>query len=387
MVFNSNEVHNTKTVYDKISKIKDILGKNYQWDTIFIAKLILSDEIINYNNDLIEILNDENISRDIKKVVISLLPKVSINKLLDFLWDKNQHLLVELSEKVFDSQYLEFKPILEKNKKYWFDFLLWLIWTFQEITVIDDFIHSFLSDTSIELLLRWALYDKIWIDNRHNILIPDDLKSVVNRKTIKNDISFKKEIETPILIAKNNLWDIEKDNDKKSLIFYLRYWTIKQSFYDLIISLIQKVKFQIKAWFIDFEQIIIVFRNPETYDTNIFDVLKDGNEIVKFAFVQWQDFKDLLSSPNRHVVHFSDWTPEELLNKQNWISIINRITIDRFWLEEFAVWKYIPLDWNFDSEKLWNDDYYIDNFYSVLRKIFEKNVWVNKKVWKIISNK
>lgn len=386
MGFNSNEEHHTKTIYDKISKIKDIPGKNYQWDTVFIAKLILSDEKINYNNDLIEILNDENIARDIKKVVISLLPKISINKLLNLLWDKNQHLLLELSEKVIDSQYLEFKPILEKYKEYWFDFLFWLIWTFQEIIIIDDFINSFLSDTSIELHLRWALYDKIWIDNRHNILIPDDLERVVNRKTIENPIVSKKEIEIPIWIAKNNLWDIEKDNNKNSLIFYLRYWTIKQSFYDLIISLIQQVKFQIKAWFIDCEQIIIVFRNPESYDANIFDVIKDKNEIVKFAFVQWQDFKDLLSSPNRHVVHFSDWTPEELLNKQNWKSIINRKTIDRFWLEEYAVWKYVPLDWNFDSEKLRNDDYYIDNFYSALRKIFENNVWVKEKVWEIISN-
>lgn len=350
------------------------------------ARLILSNEQIDYNNELIEILNNENISRDIKKVVISLLPKVSINKLLNLLWDKNQHLLLELSEKVFDSQYLEFKPILERYKEYWLDFLLWLIWTFQEITVLDDFIHSFLSDTSIELILRRALYDKIWIDNRHNILIPDDLKRVVNRKTIDNPIVLKKEIEIPNWIHQNNLWDIEKDNNKKSLIFYLRYWSIKQSFYDVIISLVQQVKFQIKAWFIDCEQIIIVFRNPESYDANIFDVIKDGNEIVKFAFVEWQDFQEIIHSPMRHVVHFSDWTPEELLHKDNWISIINNKTIQRFWLDRFATWKFVSLDWCLDTEKLLSNDYYMDDFFAALWNIFENNVWVNEKVWEIISN-
>lgn len=391
---NTLKYKNNLSLLSRLNKIKDI-ENNSQWDTLFIAKLILRGFDVSYNEELISILQCKTIHWDIKKLIVSYLTNVTFDFLLLFLWEENINLLSLLDEKCEKKDYSELKYFYKNYKNYSDDFLLSLTYITRPINKIDNTIMQMLSDENIHFLVRmqiaWIIfitkkdlyYKKIYSLHKRVLEvikwnIEKDTYSQQEQNNKPTTTTFKPEKE-----FQNNLWDIEADGNKKAVVFYLRYDEIEEPFDQILKKIIQSVKFNIKSWNCSFQKIVIVFRWVKWYDRSLVDLIDDWNNIIRFAFVEWNDFKELINSPNRHVVHFSNWTPEELLDKKNWKSIITEKIDYRFNLSQHWITDFIKLPWSSDEKALMEDSYYIDTFHNCITELDPS--FRNEKVEKIIN--
>lgn len=266
------------------SKLKNIREThlNYDWDELFIAKLILKDHSFTSNDFIIDILSEPSLSIEIKKYIVSTLPGKSLEFMSNFLSYKGANLLKE------------------KNS-------------------------NNLSKSKI------GLYEK-----------------KINSK---------------------NIWNIEKDGDKKSIVLYLRYGDTNENFDNILLEIVEKVRLKIRSWESIFEKVVIVFRHSDIYDERLLNLVKKWDDTIKFAFVMWNDFKALINSPNRSVVYFSNWTPEWLLNNSNWTSIICETINKRFNLRWIWKYNYVPLPWSACDDKVIDEYPYVEIFMKCLDKL------------------
>ena len=376
----SEQVHKL-SLFDRLSWIEDIQGINYQWDVFFIAKLILQDSDIKYNSELIKILNYPNLwslykERAIKNYIVSQLPKITFEDLIDFLWKENLVLFEYLYKKAFKTPFEQIYPYFQNTPTEIFSYM---VSTALPINEASDEVINILLDTNIELVVRYEIYLKLRFTNTSDqkslvSKLPKDLSKVIERdsnyqnspatssKKFKIDNNFK-----------NNLWNIEEDSKKRAIVFYLRYGNLNEDFKQIIKEIIDKVKFEIKSWNSWFEKIIITFRYQNQYDKSLIELIEDWNDIIKFAFVEWDEFQSLINSSNRNIIHLMDWTPEELLDTNNWTSIINENTIDRFNFQKYWISDFIELPWSANQPKDMDDYWYINTFMDCIKWLTPNN--------------
>jgi hypothetical protein len=383
----------------KLSQIKDVRNKNYQWDTLFIAKLILRDFDVAHNKELIEILRwtftgDLYQDNEIKKYIVSLLPTVSFEFITNFLWEKNLYLIEYLWPIIEQTPYENIRPYVLKHKQY-SSFIDYIIRISQHIVELDWQTKEILLDPNVNIFTRLEIYRKLnlpetdpdyWIIDK----LPSDLQRYIEneaRPSIKDSAKDTK-VFTPDEKFRNNLWNIKEDGDKKAIVFYLRYHAIKTVFRKTLKELIRMVRFEIESWNTDFEKIVIVFRWYNHYDRSLVELIDDWNDVIQFAFVKWDDFQALINSPNRHMVHFTQSTPEELLDQRNGTSIITEEISDRFNFHGHWVNDYIELPWSAHKPKIMDEDWYINTFKQCFRWLSQRsNNRIIKQILNIIDTK
>lgn len=374
------DIYNTSfSIEEELEQIKDIIWINFQDDWKFQTKLVIKNHKFDYNNELIKILKNPKIYYGIKDLIIDSLWETNINELINFLW-KNSNLFTYFSKKTKQETYDYLKIYYLNYNEYWNYFLDYLIDISPHIRKIDDNLINILTDNNFDFLTKKSLCYKLFlskIDIEKVIWIIDDefinlIKNNLEDKNLKHEDKSVKNEDKNISIPdeiKNNLWDITTDNDKKAVIFYLRYDDILSEYNQIIIDVIKNLKFKILSWNSWFEKIIITFRFFQNYDANLNDLISDWNSVIKFAFVKWNDFKKLINSPNRHLIHLTNWTPEELLINENWKSIINNAIFKRFKLNNIWESNFVYLDWNANTKKTYEDLYYVKTLLESIEKI------------------
>lgn len=366
-----------QSLFDRLSWIEDIQRVNYQSDVLFIAKLILRDFDICYDSELIKILNYPDLwspfeEDSIKEYVATQLPQISFEEIIKFLWEKNLTLLKYLHKKVLPVPFEKIYPYFQSTSPEIFSDLAAIS---LPIDKVSDEVEKILLDPDIELVIRYEIYLKLTltdVSDQSNLVskLPNDLSQVIERSSNSQNLSTtsSKKIEIDDTY-KNNLWDIEIDDNKKAVVFYLRYERSVDNFKNVIKKIIDKLKFEIKSWNSWFEQIVLTFRYPDQYDNSLSDLIEDWNDIIKFAFVEWDTFQSLINSPNRSVIHLMDWTPEELLDRGNGTSMINKKTISRFNFQKYWINDFISLPWSANEPKQMEDDYYVDTFINSFKSL------------------
>lgn len=388
------DIYNTSfSIEEELEQIKDIIWINFQDDWKFQTKLVIKNHTFDYNNELIKILKNPKISYGIKDLIIDSLWETNINALIKFLW-KNSNLFTYFWKKTKKETYDYLKNYYLNYKEYWNYFLEYLIDISQPIRIIDDNLINILTDNSVDFLTNRFLCCKLFlakIDIEKLIWIIDDkfinlIKNNLEDKSVKPENKSVKPEDKNISIPdklKKNLWTIDDNDNKKALIFYLRYEDIHIDYFDTIIKTINELKFKILSWRSKFKEIIITFRCFWNYDENLENLISDWNSVIKFAFVKWNDFKRLINSPLRNVVHLTNWTPEEMLINWNWTPILNTTIINRFNLKSLWRENYIDLGFDAKKPKLFEDEFYIKMILSAIEKI--DNSEISNKILEILD--